>query len=104
MRRRPTVVEADGRRAPGPVRERLPRQIWILVVAAFLIAIGFGIVAPTLPVFVRSFDVGVTAVSLAVSIFALSRLVFAPLGGRFVTRYGELPVYLGGLAVLSLST
>ena len=37
--------------------DRLPRQIWILVVAAFLIAIGFGIVAPTLPVFVRSFDV-----------------------------------------------
>jgi MFS family permease len=84
--------------------DRLPRQIWILVVAAFLIAIGFGIVAPTLPVFVRSFDVGVTAVSLAVSIFALSRLLFAPLGGRFVARVGELPVYLVGLAVLSVST
>jgi DHA1 family tetracycline resistance protein-like MFS transporter len=108
------VVEADGRRAPGPAAlrqqrstataERLPRQIRILVVAAFLIAIGFGIVAPTLPVFVRSFDVGVTAVSLAVSIFALSRLLFAPLGGRFVTRYGELPVYLAGLGILSLAT
>jgi MFS family permease len=61
-------------------------QIWILVAAAFLIAIGFGIVAPTLPVFVRSFDVGVTAVSLAVSIFALSRLLFAPLAGRFVGK------------------
>lgn len=92
------MVEADGR------RERLPRQIWILVVAAFLIAIGFGIVAPTLPVFVRSFDVGVTAVSLAISVFALSRLLFAPLGGRFVSRYGEMPVYLAGLGVLSLST
>jgi hypothetical protein len=37
-------------------------------------------------VFVRSFDVGVTAVSLAVSIFALSRLLFAPLAGRFVGK------------------
>jgi MFS transporter, DHA1 family, tetracycline resistance protein len=104
MQRRPTVVEADARRAPASARERLPRQIWVLVVAAFLIAIGFGIVAPTLPVFVRSFDVGVTAVSLAVSIFALSRLLFAPMGGRFVARLGERPVYLTGLAILSVST
>ncbi len=96
------MVQADNRPVPGP--ERLPRQIWILVVAAFLIAIGFGIVAPTLPVFVRSFDVGVTAVSLAVSVFALSRLLFAPLGGRFVSRVGERPVYLTGLVILSLST
>jgi DHA1 family tetracycline resistance protein-like MFS transporter len=92
------VVELDGRPT------RLPRQIWVLVGAAFLIAIGFGIVAPTLPVFVRSFDVGVTAVSLAVSVFALSRLLFAPLGGRFVARCGELPVYLTGLGVLAAST
>ncbi len=98
------MVEVDGRRAGVATPERLPRQIWILVVAAFLIAIGFGLVAPTLPVFVRSFDVGVTAVSLAVSIFALSRLVFAPLSGRFVTRVGELKVYLTGLGVLSVST
>jgi DHA1 family tetracycline resistance protein-like MFS transporter len=88
----------------GRASDRLPRQIWVLVVAAFLIAIGFGIVAPTLPVFVRSFDVGVTAVSLAVSSFALSRLLFAPLAGRFVGRSGELPVYLTGLGVLSAST
>lgn len=86
------------------VADRLPRQIWVLVAGAFLIAIGFGLVAPTLPVFVRSFDVGVTAVSLAVSIFAAARLLFAPIGGRFVTRFGELPVYAAGLVVLSLST
>ena len=29
--------------------ERIPRQIWVLVIAAFSIAIGFGIVAPVLP-------------------------------------------------------
>jgi MFS family permease len=98
------VVEAYD---PGPVpppRERLPSQIWVLVVASFLIAVGYGIVAPTLPVFVRSFGVGVTAVSLAVSVFALSRLVFAPLSGRLVTRSGELPIYLTGLGVVAVST
>ena len=56
-------------------------EIWVLVAAAFLIALGFGIVAPVLPQFARSFDVGVMAASAIVSIFAFVRLVFAPAGG-----------------------
>jgi DHA1 family tetracycline resistance protein-like MFS transporter len=98
------VVEVD---SPGtavrPV-ERLPREIWVLVGASFMIAIGFGLVAPTLPVFVRSFDVGITAASLVISVFALSRLLFAPVSGRIVARFGELPAYLVGLGVVAVTT
>ncbi|MFC4949348.1 MFS transporter [Pseudonocardia sp. GCM10023141] len=85
-------------------RERLPREIWVLVGASFLIAVGYGLVAPTLPAFVRSFDVGITAASLVISVFALSRLVFAPLSGRIVARFGELPGYLVGLCVVAVTT
>lgn len=85
-------------------RERLPREIWVLVGASFMIAIGFGLVAPTLPIFVRTFDVGITAASLVVSVFALSRLLFAPASGRIVTRFGELPTYLVGLLVVAVTT
>ncbi|WP_308282495.1 MFS transporter [Pseudonocardia nigra] len=84
--------------------DRLPREIWVLVGASFMIAIGFGIVAPTLPVFIRSFDVGITAVSAVVSVFALSRLLFAPLSGRIVGRFGELPAYLTGLGLVAVTT
>lgn len=83
---------------------RLPREIYVLVGASFMIAIGFGVVAPTLPVFVRSFDVGITAVSLVVSVFALARLLFAPGSGWLVSRFGELRVYLVGLAIVAVST
>jgi MFS transporter, DHA1 family, tetracycline resistance protein len=83
---------------------RLPREIWVLCGAAFLIAIGFGLVAPVLPVFVRSFDVGITAASLVISGFALSRLLFAPVAGRLSGRFGELPVYVTGLAVVAVTT
>ncbi|MGH3586406.1 MAG: MFS transporter, partial [Pseudonocardia sp.] len=82
----------------------MPREIWVLVGCAFLIAIGYGLVAPTLPVFVRSFDVGITAASLVISIFALSRLLFAPTSGRIVARFGEVPAFCTGLAVVALST
>ncbi len=90
--------------AAPPGRERLPRPIWVLSGASFMIAIGYGIVAPTLPVFVRSFDVGITAASLVISVFALSRLLFAPVSGRIVGRFGELPAYLVGLSVVAVST
>ncbi|MGE3288901.1 MAG: MFS transporter [Pseudonocardia sp.] len=86
------------------VRDRLPREIWVLVGGAFMIALGYGLVAPTLPNFVRGFDVGITAASLVISIFAFSRLVFAPVGGRVVTWLGEVPVYLWGLGVVAVTT
>jgi DHA1 family tetracycline resistance protein-like MFS transporter len=85
-------------------KERLPRDIRVLVGAAFVIAIGYGIVAPAVPVFARSFDVGVTAASAVVSAFAVMRLAFAPFSGRMLGRMGELPVFCGGLLIVGLSS
>lgn len=97
------MVEADAPRAAVRT-DRLPREIWVLVGASFMIAIGFGLVAPTLPVYVRSFDVGITAASLVVSVFALARLLFAPTSGWLVTRIGELRVYMIGLVVVAVTS
>lgn len=83
---------------------RLPREVWVLVGAAFLIAIGFGLVAPALPTFARSFDVGVTAASAVISAFSVFRLGFAPISGRLVNAFGERWVFLIGLAVVAVST
>ncbi len=76
----------------------------MLVGAAFVIAIGFGLVAPVLPQFARSFGVGVAAASAIISTFALMRLLFAPVSGRLVQRLGERSVYLSGLLIVAVST
>ncbi|MDV3221774.1 MFS transporter [Intrasporangium sp.] len=90
--------------ATAPARTAIPREIWILVGAAFVIAIGFGIVSPVLPAYARSFDVGVAAASVIVSAFAFFRLVFAPVGGELVSRLGERPIYLAGLLIVAASS
>lgn len=82
----------------------IPAEIKVLVAAAFVIAIGFGLVSPVLPAYARSFDVGVAAASVVVSAFAFFRLIFAPAGGALVGRLGERPVYLTGLVIVALSS
>jgi MFS family permease len=90
--------------SPAPVVSRLPREVWVLVVVSFVIALGYGIVAPALPTFARSFDVSVTAASIVVSAFAFMRLAFAPVSGKLVSALGERPVYVWGIIVVGLST
>lgn len=83
---------------------RLPREVWVIVAANFVIAVGYALVAPALPTFAKSFNVSVTAASAVVSAFAVSRLLFAPVSGRLVTRIGERRVYLTGLAIVAVGT
>lgn len=87
-----------------PERPSIPREILVLVAAAFVIAVGFGLISPVLPQFAKSFDVTVAAATVIVSAFAFFRLLFAPAGGALVTRLGERPVYLTGLIIVAVST
>ncbi|HEY2192263.1 MAG TPA: MFS transporter [Actinomycetospora sp.] len=96
-------MSAHGEGASGP-REALPWEVWALLAGSFLVAAGFGVVAPALPVFARSFGVGVTAAAAVVSALPVFRLLFAPLSGRLVARVGERTMYLGGLLVVAGST
>ncbi len=90
--------------ADEEVATRLPSEVWVLVAANFVIAAGFGLVAPALPTFARSFDVSVTAASVVISAFAVARLVFAPASGRLVTVLGERRVYLTGISIVAVTT
>ncbi|MBB1029422.1 MFS transporter [Dietzia sp. SLG310A2-38A2] len=83
---------------------KLPADIWVLIAAAFAVAVGYGLVAPVLPQYAMSFDVSVAAASVVVSVFAFFRLVFAPAGGVLVDRLGERWVYMGGLLIVAIST
>ncbi len=85
-------------------RGDLPREVNVLAVIAFVVALGFGIVAPAIPLFARGFGVGTTAVGLAVSAFAFFRFVSAFGGGSLVERFGERLVLTAGLVIVAVTT
>ncbi|BEP12264.1 MFS transporter [Acidothermaceae bacterium B102] len=90
-------------RRPDPLKG-LPREVGVLVAVAFAVAVGFGIVAPAIPVFARSFDVSRAASGAVISAFAVARLLFALTSGRLVDRFGERLVMAVGIGIVAVSS
>ena len=80
------------------------REVQVVIVASFFVALGFGIIFPAIPVFVRSFGVNNTAVGLVVSAFAFARFSSGMISGRMVDRFGERNVYSFGVLMVSFFT
>ncbi len=87
-----------------PLLAGLPREVAVLSGVAFCVALGFGILIPTLPVFARSFDVSALEASAVISVFALVRFVTSPLAGAMVDRIGERVVMSSGLLIVAVSS
>ena len=87
--------------AAGP---KLPGEVWVLVSANAVIAIGYGVVAPVLPQYARNFGVSISAATFVITAFALLRLIGAPPAGLLIQRLGERRVYLSGLLIVAIST
>jgi ACDE family multidrug resistance protein len=83
---------------------RLPREIWVLISANTLVALGYGVVSPVLPAYARHFGVSISAATVVITVVSVTRLFFAPVSGALVQRLGERRVYVTGLLVVSLST
>ncbi|MFQ1003860.1 MFS transporter [Modestobacter sp. SSW1-42] len=82
----------------------LPREVGVLAIVAFVVALGFGVVAPAIPLFVRDYGVGTTAVGFAISAFAFFRFVSAFGGGALVERVGERVVLAAGLGIVAVTS
>jgi MFS family permease len=87
-----------------PLLAGLPKEVAVLTAIAFCVALGFGILAPSLPIFARTFDVSALEVSAVISVFALMRFVSAPGAGALTDRFGERLIMSTGLAFVGLSS
>ncbi|MEZ5086796.1 MAG: MFS transporter [Tessaracoccus sp.] len=88
----------------NPSQEKIPTQIWVLVGAAFAVAVGYGLIAPILPLFAQQMSASVTATTIVVSAFAAFRLLWATPAGSLVQRFGEQGTYMAGVLIVAASS
>ncbi|MBB5632213.1 MFS family permease [Cryobacterium mesophilum] len=90
---------------PTPaVKPRLSRETVVLGIIAFFVMVGFGVVIPVLPVFIRSFHVGYIEVGAVVSAFALARFVASPFVGKLIAWGGERTILATGIGIVAVSS
>ena len=82
----------------------LPPEVAVLTAVAFSVALGFGILAPAIPLFAKNFGVTNFAAGAVISVFALVRFASAPMAGRFVNRFGERLVLATGIGIVAVSS
>lgn len=85
-------------------RSTLPRDVIVLGLISFCVAVGFGVVVPVLPVFARSFGVSNFAVGAVISSFALMRLATSPFCGAMINRFSERTILAIGIFIVAISS
>jgi MFS family permease len=86
-----TVVDA----APGVSRRR---ALGTVLAVVFIDLLGFGVIIPVLPFYVRSFGVSDVFIGLLAASYSLTQFLFAPILGRLSDERGRRPVLLLSLA------
>ena len=81
-----------------------PREVGVLVFASFFVAVGFGIISPTLPLFARSFGVNNAQVGAILSAFAFARFASGLISGKLVDHFGERLIYSAGIGFVSITS
>src|SRR5215469_13451383 len=97
-------VVPDVTRSPRRLFSELPREVAILSSVSFTVALGYGIVAPSIPAFARQFGVSAAAAASVISAFALMRVVGALPAGRLVDRFGERRTMAAGIVIVAASS
>lgn len=82
----------------------MPREVLVLTMVAFSVAVGFGVLVPVLPVFAKHFGVSNFAASAVVSAFAAMRLAISPFCGRIIGALGTRATMTIGIFIVALSS
>src|SRR5918993_3216070 len=74
----------------------------VILVTVFIDLVGFGIVIPVLPYYLKNFNASPRAVGLLFASYSAMQLIFSPVLGRLSDKHGRRPVLLISLLGTSL--
>lgn len=84
--------------------ERLWTRPFIqMTIGMLFLFTGFYLLLPTLPLYIKQLGGSEAQVGLIIGIFTLSAVIFRPIVGGLLDRYGRRPFIVGGLLFFALS-
>ncbi|MEI3599426.1 MULTISPECIES: multidrug efflux MFS transporter NorA [unclassified Oceanobacillus] len=75
----------------------------LLLTNIFFVFLGIGLVIPVLPTIMNELGISGTVVGYLTAAFALAQLIFSPLAGKAVDKYGRKRMIVIGLFIFSFS-
>ncbi|WP_418280120.1 MFS transporter [Halorubrum sp. DTA98] len=96
----PDVGDTEGS-TPAVTNPR--RALAVVIGVVFIDLVGFGIVIPILPFYVRSFGVSDAFIGLLAASYSLAQFLSAPYLGRLSDRLGRRPVLLASLSTAAVA-
>lgn len=97
------VVVATVVRTNALPPERIRTIVLLLAASVALMMTGFGIIMPIFPRRLAEFGAGVEALGVMTMTFALTQMIFSPVGGTLADRWGRKPVILIALAAFGVA-
>ena len=82
----------------------LPREVYVLSVVAFFVALGYGMIIPAIPLFAKTFEVNNAQIGAIISAFALARFAMGLPAGKLIDLFGDRRVHTAGLLIVAIST
>ncbi|MGB9639364.1 MAG: MFS transporter, partial [Anaerolineales bacterium] len=73
------------------------RNMLILFFTMIVIMLGFGIVIPILPFYVKQFGAGGSALGMLMATYGLMQFIFAPIWGSISDQIGRKPILMVGV-------
>ena len=73
------------------------KNVLILFFSMIVVMLGFGLVIPILPFYVKSFGAGGSELGALMSIYGILQFIFAPIWGGLSDRYGRKPILMLGI-------
>ncbi|SFH58239.1 Predicted arabinose efflux permease, MFS family [Halorubrum aquaticum] len=94
---------SEGSSSRPPAVSNPRRALAVVIGVVFIDLVGFGIVIPILPFYVRSFGVSDAFIGLLAASYSLAQFLAAPTLGRLSDRIGRRPVLLASLATAGVA-
>lgn len=77
--------------------------LFVLFITIFIDLLGFGILIPILPIYVKDLGYEADMAGLVIAIYSVMNFVFGPLWGVLSDRFGRRPVMLISIAITAVS-